>query len=111
LATPVFAQTPQADFPVDAAPLKASELQDRLSGKVYSVKPADGAVWRWEFKSGGTFFITIGRYSDSGKWSIEDSKVCSEGRKIAASCNEIRQRDGVLMLKRDSGEIVEMSPL
>jgi hypothetical protein len=109
LSTKAFAQTPQAEFPADAVALSASELQDRLSGKVYSLKPAAGDEWRWEFKSGGVFFINIGRFSDSGKWAVQDSKVCSEGSKIKASCNEIRQLGSVLLLKRDSGEVVAMS--
>ncbi len=110
LTTQAFAQTAPAEFPADATPLAAGALQDRLSGKVYSVKPADGSEWRWELKSGGTFFINIGSFSDYGKWRVEDSKLCSDGRKIKASCNEIRQHGSALLLKRDSGEIVEMVP-
>jgi hypothetical protein len=98
-------------FPADALALDPSALKERLSGKVYELKPAGSPDWRWQFRADGYFFFNSGAFSDSGKWSIKESAVCSEGRKIPASCNEVRQVGSDLFLKRDSGEVVRMSVL
>ena len=107
--TQVFAQSAPTTFPADAVPLAASALRETLAGKVYTVKLADGASWRWQFKADGYFFFNSGNFSDTGKWSTKESALCSEGRKIPASCNEIRQLGPELFLKRDNGDVIRMS--
>ena len=95
-----------ADFPEGVQPLKQEKLQSAMAGKVFSVKAAKGPAWRWQFNSDATFVINIGSYSDSGVWSIKDSSVCQESKRGNTGCNEIRTKDNILYLQRDSGEIV-----
>ena len=109
-ASQTFAQPAPTTFPSDAVPLSPVALQDALAGKVYTVKLADGTRWRWQFKADGLFYLNVGSFSDSGKWSTKESALCSEGRQIAASCNEVRQLGSDLLLKRDNGTVVTMSP-
>lgn len=105
-----FAQTTPSTFPDDAAALAPAALQDALAGKVYAVKMATGPDWRWEFNANGYFYFNAGSFSDRGKWSVKDSTLCSEGKQIKASCNEVRQRGTALYLKRDNGDVVMMTP-
>lgn len=108
-ALPAFAQPMPSEFPEGATPLSGDALKEALSGKVYAVKPTSGSTWRWQLNANGYFFINIGNFSDSGKWSTKDSTLCSEGKQIKASCNEVRALGNELYLKRDSGEVVKMT--
>jgi hypothetical protein len=106
-----MAQTAPADFPVDATPPAAAVLQGALAGKVFAVKLADGSSWRLEYKGSGYFWINTSKgFADTGKWSTQDGKLCSEGQKIKANCNDVRARGASLLLKRESGEIIELVP-
>ena len=96
------------EFPEGSAPLTQESLSTTVAGKVFSVKTAQGPAWRWQFKTDGYFFINIGSFSDSGKWTTKESALCTEGSKIKYSCNEVRNLGGDLMLKRDNGEIVKL---
>jgi hypothetical protein len=90
--------------------LSADTIQQSFSGKTFIVKLANGSSWNWQFKADGTHvFNTSGGFSDSGKWSAKDGKLCTEGRKMGASCNDIQAKGALFLYKRDSGEIVEMS--
>ena len=109
LSAGALAQAP-ADFPAEAQPLSADALQQRLSGKVFNVKTAAGASWRLQYQAGGFFYINVGSFSDSGKWRVEGSQLCSEPQKSKASCNEMRLAGDALYLKRDSGEIIKLEP-
>ena len=103
----VIAQT--AAYPEGAELLTQEALRTALAEKVFSISPAKGPTWRWQFNDNGYFFINVGHYSDTGKWSTKESSVCIESRKNSG-CNEIRRKDNVLYLKRDSGEIVALEP-
>jgi hypothetical protein len=98
------------EFPEGSAALSPESLSSAISGKVFSVKTAQGSTWRWQFKTDGYFFINIGSFSDSGKWATKDSALCTEGRQIKYSCNEVRTAGQELLLKRDNGEIVKLVP-
>lgn len=90
--------------------LSADTIQQSFSGKTYIVKLANGSSWNWQFKADGTHvFNTSGGFSDAGKWSAKDGKLCTEGRKMGASCNDIQAKGTSFLYKRDSGEIVEMA--
>ena len=105
LGTSSMAQT--MAFPEGAEPLTPEALGAALSGKVFAVNPAKGPTWRWQFDANGQFSINIGNYSDSGKWSTKESSICQQTPKNSG-CNEIRGKDNVLYLKRDSGEVVAL---
>ncbi len=108
-ASQTFAQTAPADFPADANTPSAAALQEAIAGNVFAVKLADGTSWRLEYKSNGYFWVNTSRgFSDSGKWSTTDGKLCGELQKIKPSCNEVRANGKALLLKRDSGEIIEL---
>lgn len=105
-----FAQPAPKDFPPDSMPLAEAAIQENFSGKTYAVKPISGPTWKWQFKSDGYFFFnTSDGFSDSGKWSAKENKLCTEGRRMGASCNEIRKKDVILYYKRDNGDVVEMT--
>jgi hypothetical protein len=76
----------------------------------------DGVVWRFEWKSSGYFFINTDRayswgYVDSGKWHIEDGKVCAQMQRSGAACSEMRLFNDALYMKRASnGEVVALQP-
>ena len=72
----------------------------------------DGGTWRFEWKSSGYVFLNTDRgYSDSGKWSVEDGKVCANMQKSGPSCSEMRIANNVLYMKRASnGEVFALLP-
>lgn len=102
------AQPAPTQFPEGAAAVTPDALKDAVAGKVFAVKASRGPMWRWQFDANGVFFINIGSFSDSGKWSTKDSALCTEGRQIKASCNEVQTKDQELYLKRDNGEVVKL---
>ncbi len=61
----------------------------------------------------GDYFVNIAPsgFSDSGKWRIEESKICTEPQKTAASCNEVRTLGEALVVKRAAnGEVIRLDP-
>jgi hypothetical protein len=98
-----------SDFPEGSEPLAESELREALSGKVFLMTPAKGPDWRWQFDDNGYFFFNAGSYTNSGKWSTKDSTVCQDSGKTTG-CNPMRQKDGVLYLKRGNGELLTFRP-
>lgn len=109
-ASQVFAQAAEKVFPEAAVSITPAALSEALAGKVYTAKLADGSSWRWQFKSDGYFFFNSGGFSDTGKWSVKESALCSEGKKIQASCNEIRMQGSDMFLERDNGDVIKLSP-
>ena len=93
-----------------AAP-SADEVNMILAGNVFNVSIADGSTWRLQFNKNGYYYMnTSTGYSDSGEWRAEDGKLCVKPRKTAAACNDARVSQGLLVLKRLSGEIVVYRP-
>ncbi|WP_369641757.1 hypothetical protein [Acidovorax sp. A79] len=107
LSTSALAQT--TDFPEGAEQLTQEALREALAGKVFSMTPAKGPDWRWQFDNNGYFFFNAGSYTNSGKWSTKDSTVCQDTGKTTG-CNPMRQKDGVLYLKRGNGELLTFKP-
>jgi hypothetical protein len=111
-ATLVYAQViPQQAFPERSTPVTGDLIKERLAGKVFSVKPADGSTWRLEFKTSGDLFLDTDRgYRDYGTWRVEGNNWCADLRKTGVSCSELRQLEEVLYYKRASnGEVVAMT--
>ncbi|HUG24272.1 hypothetical protein [Piscinibacter sp.] len=109
LAAPMVGSAAPTDFPPEATPVSDDALRERLSGKVFSVMPADGNGWRLEYKSNGYFFINTDKgFAEAGRWKTESGKLCSEAPRIQANCSEVRVKGDALYLKRAStGEVVE----
>lgn len=99
-------------FPEGAIAATAQQLKTRLTDRVFGARMTNGDDWRFEYKSNGYFFLNTSRgYADSGKWQIEEGKVCAEMQKTGAACNEMRIVNDVLYLKRASnGEVVALQP-
>ena len=102
-----FAQTAITTiFPADSVPLSPEALKLRLMGNSFLADPASGAQLLIQYKESYAF-VNSGNFSDSGIWSVQDSKVCVEWRKLATNCSEIRTLGDVLLIKRVSnGEIM-----
>ena len=99
------------DFPAGATTPAATELKQLLGDKVFSVKVADGSTWRLEYKSSGYMYVdTSGGFRGNGEWKVEDGRLCSHIRGRNPGCNEVRIHEGVIHLKRDSGEIIKYMP-
>ena len=97
------------DFPEGSAQPNNDEIRKYLEDKVLDSKTADGTTWRLEYKSNGYFFInTSRRFNSDGKWQIEDGKLCGQLKGRDRACNEVRMHNGILLYKRDSGEIISI---
>ena len=98
------------EFPVDAIALAPASLTERISGKVFQVKPANGPTWRLEYKASGYAFLnTSSGFSDSGKWRVEGTQLCADWQRTQSSCSEVRLKDETVYVKRSSnGEVVAL---
>ena len=113
LSFTVFAQSAiPTTFPEGAIPATAEQLKARLTDRVLGARMTNGDDWRFEYKSNGYFFLNTGRgYADTGKWRVEEGRVCAEMQKSGAACSEMRILNDVLYLKRASnGEVVALHP-
>ena len=102
------AQSGTTEFPADAKPLETQALQERLKNQVFYIR-IGRAESRMEFKDNGYVFVNAANGStDSGKWRVEGSSICSELRRAAGGCSEVRLVVGELLyLKRlSNGEVV-----
>ena len=95
-------------FPDGATTPSAADIQQRLAGKAFEIKLADGSMWHVQYGNGSDYdFKSSKGFADHGDWKAEDGKVCSKGSKMPYACNEVRVKGDDLYLKRDSGEIVQ----
>lgn len=95
-------------FPDGVTSPGAADIQQRLSGKVFNIKLADGSMWHVQYGNDGAFdFKSSKGFTDHGDWKAEDGKICSKGSKIPYACNDVRMKGDDLYLKRDNGEIVQ----
>lgn len=106
-ATSIQAQT----FDDTTAAPTADEIKTILGGNVFTVTIADGTSWRLQFNKNGYYYInTSTGYTDDGEWHTENGKLCVKPKKTAPACNDARVSQGLLVLKRLSGEIVVYRP-
>lgn len=99
------------EFPADATDLQAGAIKDKLAGTVYAATLADGNRWRLQFRANGYFFInTSSGFSGTGEWRADEGKLCTHLRGDKTACNEVRQLGTAVYLKRDSGEVIAMTP-
>lgn len=101
-----------SEFPADAVVLAADALQQRMEGRVYRAKLADGSTWRVEYKGNGYAFLNTGTgFSDSGTWSVQRGQLCSEWRRATSGCLETRATPDAVYIKRsNTGEVVALRP-
>jgi len=99
-------------FPEGAVPVTAEQLRARVTDRAFGAQMTNGDSWRFEWKSNGYLFLNAGSgYSDSGKWRVEDGKICAEMKKSGPACSEMRLVNDVLYMKRASnGEVVALQP-
>lgn len=100
------------EFPADAAAVEAAALREHLAGKVFRAQPASGPGWRLQYKADGYAFLdTTAGFRDSGRWSVQDTQLCSKWERAASGCSEARLKAGVVYIKRASnGEVVALVP-
>src|SRR5690606_22363969 len=69
---------PPGEFPAGAAAVEAGALRKHLAGKVFRAQPASGPGWRLEYKANGYVFLdTTAGFRDTGRWSVEENRLCS----------------------------------
>ena len=95
-------------FPEGATTPTATDISKYLDDKVFNVKLADGNSWRLEYKANGFFYVnTSTGFNSSGQWRAEDGRLCGQLKGRDRGCNDVRIDQGLLHLKRDSGEIIQ----
>ncbi|MCV0437821.1 MAG: hypothetical protein K5880_04280 [Hydrogenophaga sp.] len=97
------------EFPPDAQPANAQVLKERLSGRGFVARQANGTGWDMNYAADGRFAMRLSNgQTDQGRWRAEDNRVCIEfeGR-FPSGCSEMRVSPSRLYLKRGStGEVV-----
>ncbi|WP_310565668.1 hypothetical protein [Hydrogenophaga sp.] len=104
-ATPTFAPESQ--------PVTGKALQERLAGKTYTARIANGIGWEMRYESQGLMHMTVSNgTADRGRWRTEDNRLCVDFEgKFPSGCSEMRADANRLYLKRGStGEIVVLTP-
>jgi hypothetical protein len=106
-----LAQVVPKEFPAEGAIAPAAALKDRFAGKIYLATLADGTRWRIDYKANGYFFVnTSTGFNGAGDWHTDEGKLCSRLRGNPPGCNDVRLLGDVMYLKRDSGEVIAMTP-
>jgi hypothetical protein len=99
------------NFPPDAQPVGAEALKERLSGRSFTARQANGFGWEIRYAADGRFSMwTNNGNSDRGRWRTEDSRVCLafEGS-FPSGCSVMRASPSRLYLKRGStGEVMAL---
>lgn len=93
-------------FPPSAVPATAQTLSTHLSGKTFHTVYADGTRVQSKFSADGGLAATAPGFYDTGKWRVEEGKLCGALRKVGEFCNEARFDAGVLYLRRMNGEVI-----
>ena len=111
----VVAQTTfPTDFPAGAVPFEADALKQRLTGKTFRSRGADGREFQVQYQDQYAYvdvYLPAGTMQDSGPWRVEGSSACVQWQKVKSGCSEFRLVGDVLYTKRASnGEVVVMTP-
>lgn len=98
------------EFPSEARPAAAQALRELLQGRVFRAQPASGPGWRLEYKDSGFVFLdTTTGYRDTGRWSVQESSLCTQWERSPSGCSEARLSGATLYIKRISnGEVVAL---
>jgi hypothetical protein len=108
----VSAQALPTEFPADAVPITAESLKQRVLGKKFVGKRADGRVLAMDFGADGSFRLSGVQSNGApfmldGSVRLEGDKLCQDMRKaLESSCNEVRLTQNMLYYKRTVGEVV-----
>ena len=97
-------------FPPTSTAATEQDLNAYLSGKTFNATYADGTRVQTRFGVDAGLFASAPGFTDSGKWRVEDGKLCGSLRKIGEFCNEARFDAGTLFLRRMSGEVIRYVP-
>ena len=96
-------------FPEGAAPLSADAFRSAIEGREFTTQPAEGPRWRLAHHKGGDFTVRAANFSDEGTWSIVDSAVCTEGKKLKYLCNDFQHMNGDLFIQREGCEVMRLT--
>jgi hypothetical protein len=99
-----------AAFPPSSVAATSQELSAFLAGKSFQWSTAEGTRVKSKFGADGGLAASAPGYYDTGKWRVEDGKLCGSMRKAGDFCNEARFDAGTLYLRRMNGEIVRYEP-
>jgi hypothetical protein len=97
------------DFPADAVPFQSDALRQRLTGKVFIVKPVSDPQIRFQFRERDAF-SNSGNRNNHGPWRVEGSAVCIDWAIGQAVCSEVRLVGETIYWKRGNGEVAVLQP-
>ena len=102
------------EFPAGAVALDSAALKERMTGKTFAAKGADGVEFVVQYQQTHAHlnvYLPRGTISDSAPWRVEGSAICIDFLKVRGGCSEFRLVGDVLYTKRASnGEVVVMHP-
>lgn len=107
-----FAQA-GAEPPPESAPISGDALQAAVSGKTFTYAAnTTGTTGRVQYQSGGFVYLNMSTgFTDSGKWRVEDDKLCYVFQRAPSVCAPMRSRAGALFVKRSSdGQWSQLMP-
>jgi hypothetical protein len=96
-------------FPPEAQPVAPDVLREKLLGKSFVAKAANGVEMRLQYKS-DFVYLNAGPTNDSGRWRTEGSQMCIEWNRIPNSgCSEARLVGNTIYITRVSnGEVMRL---
>ena len=99
------------EFPEGVKTPSAAELNGLMKGKTFNVKLPEGLGWKLDYRDNGYFYVNVSNgFNGSGRWSVEDGKMCSNVKTDPTVCNDMRIDGTRLLLKRSNGTIVHLEP-
>lgn len=97
-------------FPPSSTVATAQDLKAHLTGKTLNAIYADGTRVQSRFDADGGLFASAPGYTDSGKWRVDEGRLCGSLRKTGEFCNEARFDAGTLYLRRMNGQVIRYMP-
>ena len=94
-----------------SVPITKDDLQQRVAGKAFTVRLADGTHWDIAFTSAGGLSVETSKgFKGSGDWKADEGKLCSQMRAQDLRCGEARLFENFLYVKRADGEVIKYVP-
>lgn len=105
--------TAPSTFPTDAHPLNPQALQERLAGKRFTSRYANGITATMHYGADQAMQMDLSNgLSARGSWRVDGSQVCFQFQTVPSGCSEVRATASHIYQRRyTSPEVIALQAL
>lgn len=102
-----------ATFPTEAQTLSPQALQERLAGKRFTTRYANGMTATMSYGADQAIQMDLSSgLSARGRWRVDGSQVCFQFQSVPSGCSEVRATASlVYMLRYTSPEVIALEEI